>query len=360
MGFFGNLWDGIKSAGQWAIQNSASITPVLEAVGKAAASVILADENISHEFAEYTLAARAGASDQQKLTTFPADFQYVSDQLAARAKKEVKAQVAAAPKIQGKTTTTDDGVVGLFRDPNGLSYNNKPSTSMYQDLSAFMGTMNIPFSWKDSAGTIHDAVNDIGQILFANNGQQALALLAAEDDPVVSVHASAPTKNGMVHAVHAYYPIPMGKGGKDHSLHSAIHISYTTAEEKAVSAAASSHLQIIEPLNDTDSWLVTIVITWASAPIAVDADIQKRFRDNLAKDKSNLHLVTSDVKGTQQTIKVQTPVDQTPAYAKATVQAAATEAVNDPGKDDKEPPKNSVLTLVTDSSWLPKGSLPSK
>ena len=354
MGFFSNLWDGIKSAGQWAIQNSATITPVLEAVGKAAAAAILADENISPEFAEYTLAARANESDQDKLAAFPQRFAYVSDKLAARAKLGAKARLASAPKLEGKTTTTDDGIVGLCRDPNGLSFNGKPSTSMYHDLAAFMGTMNIPFSWTDKSGIIHDVVNDIGMAIFANNGREALAALSENDDPVKVVGASAPTEKGWVHAVHAYYPIPMGMGGKDHSLHSAVHITYTTTEEKAVAATANNHLKIIEPLNDTDSWLVTVSITWASAPIAVDPEVQKRFRDALADGKSKLHLATSNVLGTQQTVKVQTPVDQTPAYAMATVQAAATDAVNTSGKEDDKPAKNSVPVFVSNSSWLPR------
>ncbi|KAF4947579.1 hypothetical protein FGADI_10310 [Fusarium gaditjirri] len=354
MGLFGNLWDGIKSAGQWAINHSADIAPVLGAVGKAAGILLFQDKSVPSFVADAILESQANETDSQKLAKYPERFAYVSSQLAATA----KSGVPAPPKLTGKITTIDDGVVGLWRDPNGLSFNGTPSTSMYQDLSAFMGTMNIPLSWKDESGHVHDTVDDIGQTLFANNGPQDLAVLANSENPIVKVKATAPTQDGSVQACHVYYPIPMGKGGEDTSLHSAIHLSYTTNADKVAMAAAQDHLMVINPLSDENSWVVTLNITWASAPIARSKDVQKRFTDIFTKENSILHLSVSKVTGTLQTVKVQTPVDKTPAYARAAVQAAATAAVNDGGKDGKEPPKNTAQVMVTDASWMPKSSKP--
>ncbi|KAF5604785.1 hypothetical protein FPANT_1378 [Fusarium pseudoanthophilum] len=130
--------------------------------------------------------------------------------------------------MAGKTNTIDDDLVGLWREPQGLSPDGKPSTSMYHDLSAFMGTMNIPVSWKDDSGLVHDTVNELGQVLFAKTGPQDLAELAKSEDPIGKVNAEISTQDGLLQACHVYYPIPMGNEGGHYSLHSAIHLSYNT------------------------------------------------------------------------------------------------------------------------------------
>lgn len=223
MGLFDNLWDGIKSAGQWALDHSSDIASVVGAVGKVAGLLVPMD-NSTQSFADDALIqSQVNEPDSQKLAAYHEQFSYVSDQLAATARAGVK----APPNMDGNTTIIHDGVVGLWRDPSGLSPDGKPSTSMYQDLSALMGITNIPVSWKDDSGLVHDTVNEIGQILFANTGPQDLAVLDKSENPIAKVNAEVPTQDGILHACHVYYPIPMGKGG-DYSLHSAIHLSYTT------------------------------------------------------------------------------------------------------------------------------------
>ncbi|KAF5649987.1 hypothetical protein F52700_426 [Fusarium sp. NRRL 52700] len=349
MGLFGNILDGIKSAGQWAIDHSADIAPVIGAVGKAAGALLAVDNNIPGFTPDASLEIKANETGSQQLAKYPQRFAYVSRQLAATAKEAVQA-------MAGKTTTIEDGLVGLWTDPNGLSFDGSPSISMYQDLSAFMGTMNIPVSWKDSSGTVHDTVKDIGQILFSNSGTRSLAARAGSDDPIKTVTAEAPTQNGFIHACHVYYPIPMGKAGEDISLHSAIYISYTTNADTATMAATQDPLAVINPLSDQDSWVVTMNITWASAPIATSTDVQTRFANILTKQNSTLNLFVSNVTGTLQTVKVQTPADETPAYAKAAVQAAATAALNDGSTNRNGPAMNTAQVSVTDYSWHPKGS----
>ncbi|KAF5542350.1 hypothetical protein FPHYL_11534 [Fusarium phyllophilum] len=203
MGFFDNIWDGVKSAAEslMLLQNS---NPSLTA-------------NAIPE-------SQANETRSQQLAKYHQKFAYVSDRLAAAAKAGVK----APSKTTGKTTTVDDGLVGLWTDPKGLSSDGKPSISMYKDLSAFMGTMNIPVSWKDDSGLVHDTVNELGQILFAKTGPEDLAVFSKSENPIGTVNAEVPTQDGFVHASHVYYPIPMGKDGEHYSLHSAIHLSYTT------------------------------------------------------------------------------------------------------------------------------------
>ncbi|RBA11153.1 hypothetical protein FPRO05_04326 [Fusarium proliferatum] len=354
MGLFSNIWDGIKSAGQWAIEHSADIGSVVKAVAKAAELLIALDNSIPGFTSDAILQSQANETDSQKLYKYPRRFAYVSDQLAATAKAGVK----ATSQPTGKTTTIDDGLVGLWTDPNGLSFDGKPSTSMYQDLSAFMGTMNIPLSWKDDSGLVHDTVNDIGQILFVNSGPQDLTALAGSDNPIVRINAEAATENGTLHACHVYYPIPMGKAGEDFSLHSAIHLIYTTNADMVTTATAQDHLTVVNPLSDQNSWVVTMNITWASAPIAGSKDVQTAFADIFTKQNSVLSLLVSNVTGTLQTVKVQTPADKTPAYAKAAVQAAVTAAINGGSTNENVPASNTAQVCVTDSSWLPKVSTP--
>ncbi|KAF5975596.1 hypothetical protein FCOIX_7637 [Fusarium coicis] len=227
MGFFKNLFDGVKSAGGWVLDHSSNIPPVVGTVGKVAADLLLLN-NSTNSFSVNAITEsqsnemKGTESESQQLAKFHQNFAYVNDQLATTA----KAGVEASPKKAGKTTTIDDGLVGLWTDPEGLSSDGKPSTSMYHDLSAFMGTMNIPVSWKDDSGVDHDTVNELGQILFAKTGPQDLAALAKSEDPISKVNAEVPTQDGFVHACHVYYPIPMGKDGERYSLHSAIHLSY--------------------------------------------------------------------------------------------------------------------------------------
>ncbi|KAG5771240.1 hypothetical protein H9Q72_002148 [Fusarium xylarioides] len=224
MGFFDNIWDGVKSAGQWTIDHSADIAPVIGAVGKAAASLMLLQDSNPSLTANAIPETQGNETRSQQLAKYHQKFAYVSDRLAATAKAGVK----PPSKTTGKTTTVDDGLVGLWTDPKGLSSDGNPSISMYKNLSAFMGTMNILFSWKDNSGLVHDTVNEIGQILFAKTGPQDLAVLSKSENSIDKVNAEVPTQNGFVHACHVYYPIPMGNGGESNSLHSAIHLSYTT------------------------------------------------------------------------------------------------------------------------------------
>ncbi|KAF5577587.1 hypothetical protein FPCIR_12031 [Fusarium pseudocircinatum] len=219
MGFFDNLWDGVKSAGGWAIDHAGDIASVVGTVGRVAGLLG------TNSFATNAIPEKeANNTDSQKLAKYHQNFAYVSDRLAATASAGVK----APPKMTGKTKTIDDGLVGLWTDPEGLSSDGKPSTSMYHDLSAFMGTMNIPVSWKDDSGLVHDTVNELGRVLFAKTGPQDLAELSKSEDPIGKVNAEVPTQDGSVHACHVYYPIPVGKDGEHYSLHSAIHLNYTT------------------------------------------------------------------------------------------------------------------------------------
>ncbi|KAF5674791.1 hypothetical protein FCIRC_7656 [Fusarium circinatum] len=354
MGLFGNLWDGVKSAGQWALDHSANIAPVVKAVGDAASHLLLMDNSNSDFAAAAVPESLANETGSQQLAKYPQTFAYVSRRLAATAKEGVQAN----PEMAGKTTTIEDGLVGLWTDPNGLSFDGSPSISMYQDLSAFVGTMNIPVSWTDSSGDVRDTVHEIGQILFANSGPQSLAAVAGSDNPIVRIMAEVPTQSGFIHACHVYYPIPMGKAGEEFSLHSAIHIRYTTNADTATMAIVKDHLTVNNPLSDQDSWVVTVNITWASAPIAASPDVQKRFTEIFTKQNSVLNLAVSNVTGTLQTVKVQTPADKTPAYAKAAVEAAVTAALNDGSNNKNGPAMNTAQVCVTDSSWLPKGSNP--
>ncbi|KAF5669318.1 hypothetical protein FDENT_11586 [Fusarium denticulatum] len=229
MGFFKNLVDGVKSAGGWVLDHSSDIAPVVGTVGKVAAELLVLNNSTS-SFSVNAITesqsneTKGNESGSQQSAKFHQNFAYVSDQLAAIA----KAGVSAPLKTTGNSATVDDGLVGLWTDPEGLSSDGKPSTSIYHDLSAFMGTMNIPVSWKDDSGLVHDTVNELGQVLFAKTGPQDLAELSQGEDPLGKVNAEVPTQDGFVHACHVYYPIPMGKDGEQYSLHSAIHFSYTT------------------------------------------------------------------------------------------------------------------------------------
>ncbi|RBR16052.1 hypothetical protein FVER53590_09860 [Fusarium verticillioides] len=294
------------------------------------------------------------------LATYAATFAYASARLAATAKEGAKKATGVFPNPAGKTNTTnttEDGLVGLWTDPNGLSFNENPSVSMYQDLSAFMGTMNIPLFWKDDE-TVRDTVHDVGQTLFATIERQGHPTPTDGGNPIVTINGEVPIQGGLIRACHVYYPIPMGKAGEDISLHSAIHLIYTTNVDTAATDAAQGHLSVVSPLSNQNSWVVTMNITWASAPIAGSPDVQNRFTDILTKDYSVLNLFVSNVTGTLLIVKVQAPADKTPAYAKAAVEAAVVAALNDGSSNNNGTAMNTVQVQITDSSWLPNGSAP--
>ncbi|RBQ72056.1 hypothetical protein FVER14953_09860 [Fusarium verticillioides] len=274
------------------------------------------------------------------LATYAATFAYASARLAATAKEGAKKATGVFPNPAGKTNTTnttEDGLVGLWTDPNGLSFNENPSVSMYQDLSAFMGTMNIPLFWKDDE-TVRDTVHDVGQTLFATIERQGHPTPTDGGNPIVTINGEVPIQGGLIRACHVYYPIPMGKAGEDISLHSAIHLIYTTNVDTAATDAAQGHLSVCS--------------------IAGSPDVQNRFTDILTKDYSVLNLFVSNVTGTLQIVKVQTPADKTPAYAKAAVEAAVVAALNDGSSNNNGTAMNTVQVQITDSSWLPNGSTP--
>ncbi|KAF4449355.1 hypothetical protein F53441_7334 [Fusarium austroafricanum] len=348
MSLFGNLLDGVKSAGQWAIDHSGNITPALAAVSRAAGILFSPDGSIQQK---ETLLALTGDTDQQNLANFSKTFTFVSHQLAVKA---VNAVVRNSENVKGMSGLVQDSVVGLWRYPTGLSHNGEPSTSMYQDLSAIMGSMNIPVSWTDSSGKTNDTVNDIGKALFASTSLEGLSPLLESENPIVTVLAEAPTQDGIIHAAHVYYPIPMGKSTLEYSLHSAICIKCTTNKDAQALSAAQDHFTMANTPVDEDSWLVTLNITWASAPVATSQAVQSKFQEIISKSYSALSLVASRVIGTLQTVKIQTQASQSPAYAQAAVQAAATAAVNDTGTDDNAPHRNAVPVVVTDSTWFPK------
>ncbi|PNP81446.1 hypothetical protein FNYG_05252 [Fusarium nygamai] len=224
MGLFSNIWDGIKSAGRWVIDHAGDIASAVAAVAKVASHLLTLDTSTPSFAANAILKSQENATESQMLAAYHENFGYASDRLAATAKAGVK----APPKMTGKTITIDDGLVGLWTYPEGLSSDGNPSASMYQDLSAFMGTMNIPVSWKDDSGVVHDTVNELGQVLFAKTGPKDLTVLSKSENPIVEVNAEVPTQDGFIHACHVYYPIPMGNGEERNSLHSAIRLSYTT------------------------------------------------------------------------------------------------------------------------------------
>nr|RBQ94357.1 hypothetical protein FVER53263_09860 [Fusarium verticillioides] len=274
------------------------------------------------------------------LATYAATFAYASARLAATAKEGAKKATGVFPNPAGKTNTTnttEDGLVGLWTDPNGLSFNENPS--------------------KDDE-TIRDTVHDVGQTLFATIERQGHPGPTDGGNPIVTINGEVPIQGGLIRACHIYYPIPMGKAGEDISLHSAIHLIYTTNVDTAATNAAQSHLSVVSPLSNQNSWVVTMNITWASAPIAGSPDVQKRFTDILTKDYPVLNLFVSNVTGTLQIVKVQTPADKTPAYAKAAVEAAVVSALNDGSSNNNGIAMNAVQVQITDSSWLPNGSAP--
>ncbi|KAF5011897.1 hypothetical protein FDECE_2030 [Fusarium decemcellulare] len=353
MSFFGDLWDGIKSGGQWVLDHAGDIASAVSTVGKAAASLLATDTSNADFLASSALYPQSQEARIFGSSSFSRDFTYVSNRLAVEAKKRA---TGFSPPT-GATFNTEDELVGLWRDPNGLSHNGELSQTMYQDLSIFMASLGIPVSYTDNGGNFHNTVVDVGKSLFAGTAAAQLAEALRGDDLITNVTTKVSTEDGIIHAAHAYYPIPMGNEGQDFALHSAIYILYSRPVNSNGVPGRQKPLSLSRKLQGQEGWLVTLQITWPSASTAVEA--QEQFKNTLATEYSQLSLVLSHIQGAWQLVKIQTPTNGTPAEVKCGVQAAAMAAMDqEEGKNHEEPPaKQSVQVRATDVSWQTPSSL---
>ncbi|KAM0264288.1 hypothetical protein ACHAQJ_000777 [Trichoderma viride] len=351
---FGNFLDGLKTASHWALNNCGTALSVVKALSSALQASVAADEAIPGFLTDEIIAAHAQQTDEEKLAGFHSNFDYVSHQLAEKARKAVP----NATSGKGRTTkTVSDNMVGLWKNPNGLDPDGHPAKEMYQDLSVTLAAMGVPSTVQLGDNTV-DTVIQLGGTLFSNTGPNALAIAANSGNPIQGpVKYDVQFADGShLGAAHVYYAVPMGMSGVAHSLHSAIHLSYTTSGSNARAYAEEQKAYITsEKLQAKDGWIVTLNLTWASGVTAKKS--QSSFRALFSDRYKQFDIVTSNIQGTLQLLKVQTGADDTAAAVRAAVQDAAQRAVNPQmdKSDDKTALKTaegSVEVKVTNTSWL--------
>ena len=153
MGFFTNLIDGVKSAGAWTLNNAGNIAGAVNAVAKVGgvAAVSIGTNNDVDD-------------ETRKLQDFHQNFDKASKKLDTLARNLVP-KVEDEPESGKKQIDLVDSVTGIFKNQATLTPDLLPTHTMYEDLSKFLGQMNVPTSIQSEETTV-DVINSIGTSLF--------------------------------------------------------------------------------------------------------------------------------------------------------------------------------------------------
>ena len=333
MGFFGNFFESVKSAGSFVLSHAGDIASAVKTVATIAGAVALPTE---------TFIVGDEASDN--LTQFYPRFSQISTELDQTAVNATKKKAPAWDDNENPLTLKDS-ITGIFKDPTALTNAGLPTQTMYEDLSKFLGQMNVPTVYQqksdpkgdqkgDQKSDPLDVVNKLGSALFV--------LKPPPTDPTDltgfpdTLPVSLDVPGGTIHAAHTYYYLPMGKAGNQNSLHSALAVRYHTTKAKHKQLLLErSNLIFTSPTIDQPGWLITLHILWGKT---VQANtVQNEFQTAFAKDYKDFKIQTSQLTGTLQLLKVLGPGSTTPAIIRSAVQTAA----------------NAVLTQTSSSGATP-------
>ena len=323
MGFFANLFDSVKSAGMWALNNAGSIADVVGTVAKVAGSLAAPSETVS-----------VGDTESDHLIQFHQNFDLVSKKLNDMA---VESASHPPPSLEAdqELLTLKDSVTGIWKDPATLTPQNLPTQTMYEDLSKFLGQMNVPTTFKLDGGkedggkaeTI-DVVNKLGAALF-DLGKPVPGKI---NRPTFMLDLPG----GSLCAAHAWYSLPMGHAGDENSLHSAMAVRYHTTKAHHKSYLSDSFNTAVTSLKvDAPGWLVTFNLSWHTAIQA--SAVQKKFTTIFSENYKELKIETSTLTGTLQLLKVHGPGTATPAGIRSAVQFAADKALTDASSESRTP-----------------------
>ncbi|KAI4180914.1 MAG: hypothetical protein L6R41_006940 [Letrouitia leprolyta] len=354
MGFFGSLVEGISRAGSWAVDHSGEILQVAKTVGKVAGLVVLNEESEGLEVTE--------VNPKDPLVGYYDNFVLASEHITARAKEPLN--TTHDIQVQGDNIkSAKHTICGLWSQPAVLDKEFRPPLDLYHDLSAWLGAHGVPSSFKGSDGHEKDTALEVSNAIFADAPPANRTSTRAEN-LVINPSFHVGGTDWSIQGRHAYYTIPLGKGGEDSSWHSAIHFKLTTNEafrlrskaeaEEVVKIHHSHHTES----SSQDGWIITLQVKWSSALWA--GKIQKNFFNIWKSDyQSNLSakIIATKVNGPNQTLKIGVPSTIVPAQVRAAVLNAGTKANQHTSASKHDSSSNTVTNTpevyVTDSSLIP-------
>ena len=343
MGLFSNLLNGVKSAGMWALNHSGDIAGVVDAVAQVAGVLEIPRDT-----------PRLEDAHSDNLNQFHQNFAAVSRKLEKTARKSA-AVSSKELHSHDKQTILTDSVTGIWKDPVGLTPASRPTQTMYEDLSRFLGQMNVPtaFPKKDDP---NDVVHQLGSALFKLKDPSKIG----SHPDTLSTKLEVP--GGVITAAHTYYYLPMGHAGAQNSVHSAVAVKYATTEANQKQYLLNrSNVTYTSSAMNMSGWLITLNVHWSDTVQA--STVQKGakgFASIFSKQYRDLKIVTSQVMGTLQLLKVNGPPTTTPAAVKAAVQYAANAALPDSPFAFLDPApqatRNVPVEVLNSAFVLPAGS----
>jgi hypothetical protein len=233
------------------------------------------------------------------------------------------------------TTTVQKTFAGLWTVPTTLTADGNITQQMYDDLSKNLNYQGVPSSFND--GTKVDPIQAVGQKAFANAPTSPLDV--AEGAPPYSVVGPFTITN-KDHSVvltgkHAYYTIPMASEGSKTMWHSALNMAITTTESfrDAYKKLPGTQVKInpaARKAGDAPAWLVSLDVTWSSAPYAIDVwpTFQNLWTQKYGPTSSTPESITYfGPESNTWHIKIQAAPGVTPAQVRGQVGGVAVDAI---------------------------------
>ena len=354
MGFFDKLKDGLASAASWGIDHSAQIIGVVSTVAKVAGYAVLDEENDGLEVTEVDPA--------DPLAGYYNNFLLASNYVTAQAKEPLHS--TREIQVEGDDIkSVKHTICGLWSQPAVLDKHFNPPLDLYRDLSAWLGAHGVPPTFKGGNDVERDTALEISNGIFANAPPNNISSSMRGENLVINPSFHIPGKDWGIQGRHAYYSLPLGKGGEDTAWHSAIHFKLTTNQEFRLKSKSEAQelARLRQPrqiaYSSQDSWIVTLQVKWASALFALNIQAQffKVWNADYQPDL-NATTVASAINGANQKLKFGVPANIIPAQVRAAVINAATKASQgqtSASKADPKVPTNSPDVQVTDSSFIP-------
>ncbi|KAE8156101.1 hypothetical protein BDV40DRAFT_306391 [Aspergillus tamarii] len=349
MGFWGNLWEGVKTAGKWVIDNSSDLMAAGKAVANVAGVLVLDEEGKD----VLEAADQKKVADQKEISTLHKNYLTASENLQKKAQNPPKEPLKGA-------TTTDDIACGIWVNPTAVTEENPPTVEIYKDISKLLTLSGAPPKIKTKSYQPEEDLADLmTKALFANAPVSFYSLEAGgyENEPVEVTKAGPFTHHDgtfSVGGIHAYYDIPLGQKAPTQSWHGAIKIQTTaTPEFREARTALLSHNPINVAESDiqdsTTPWISTLTIDWATAADAESA--VGKFREYF-NGQQKYRILVNSATGPTQDLQVRGP---TPADIRTTVTNFAKKSIDSTDSETSlknEAPLKAVPHIKVTSSIL--------
>jgi len=342
MSIFGSLLGAIPSAARWLIGNSGVIGDAVGTIGKIAGLVTVQDEDGTFIFVPEANSLSGcdcpeGGHSVQDIQSSMIKAGKVLDEVAAKVPR------AEEP---GDPTTAKMNV--LWTEPS-TSVNGAPSKNMYKDLAMMLREKNIPLSFSDSAGNPVDVPFRLAQGLFSNAKTSGTVYHIDENTDIQHTDIRIPSRHNecVINARHAWYKVPMGKGGDDDAWHASVCVvKNETPEFAARYKKQQESLFYISKANPPSGpvWIVTCEIDWGTVLMAENAHGRL---DAELRESANYYISYSNVEANLQIIKVVANSETSPQQIRTRVEVAVNKVI--------KAVSNQAMNLLDSTSAYPAG-----